>query len=135
MAGADPPTTRPDDGAFRLVSAGLAAGRIVIGIALAIAPRAALRALGFARPTATAVAVSRLAGGRDIVLGVAAAAAVDNPERLRAATLANAAVDAGDALTFAASLDDAETRRAALRGLAAAVPAALAGAWVAWRLR
>jgi hypothetical protein len=135
MAGADPPITRPDDGALRLVSTGLAFGRILIGIALALAPRAALGALGFARPTAATIAVSRLAGGRDIVLGVAAVAAAENPGRLRAASLANAAVDAGDALTFAASLDDPATRSAALRGLGAAVPAALAGAWVVWRLR
>jgi len=111
-------------------------GRIAIGAALALAPRRALSVLGFTDISATAVAASRLAGGRDMVLGAVMMAAVDDPDRLRAASLANAAVDAGDAATFLAALAHGdEVRTAALRGLAAAVPAVLAGLWVAARLR
>jgi hypothetical protein len=123
----------PDVRALTLVS-GL--GRIAIGAALALAPERALSALGFRDLSATAVAASRLAGGRDMVLGAVMMAAVDDPDRLRAASLANAAVDAGDAATFLAALAQGdEVRTAALRGLAAAVPATLAGLWVAARLR
>ncbi len=111
-------------------------GRMAIGAALALAPERALSALGFRDLSATAIAASRLAGGRDMVLGAVMMAAVDDPDRLRAASLANAAVDAGDAATFAAALAHGdEVRTAALRGLAAAVPAAVAGLWVAARLR
>jgi hypothetical protein len=109
-------------------------GRIAIGVGLAAAPQLALRTLGFRRPSSTTVAVSRLAGGRDLVLGALTLAAMGDRERLRTATLAAAAVDGGDALTFAACLGDSETRRAAMRGLSAAVPATVAGLWAARRL-
>jgi hypothetical protein len=111
-------------------------GRMAIGAALALAPERALSALGFTDVSPTAVAASRLAGGRDLVLGAVMMAAIDDPDRLRAASIANAAVDAGDAATFAAALaHDDGLRTAALRGLAAAVPATIAGLWVAVRLR
>lgn len=133
MAGAAEFPTEGRGGVPRAVAAASAAGRIAIGLGLALAPAPALRTLGFPEPSPVTVAVSRLAGGRDIVLGAMTIAALGDPGRLRAASLANAAVDAGDALTFAASLGDPETRQAALRGLGAAVPATLAGLWVAWR--
>ena len=125
----------PADPLIRVVAAASGLGRIAIGVGLAAAPRFALRTLGFADPSATTIAVSRLAGGRDIVIGALTIAALDDPPRLRSANLASAAVDAGDTLTFAASLSEPETRKAALRGLGAAVPATLAGLWLARRLR
>ncbi len=109
-------------------------GRIAIGLGLAFTPELAMRTLGFAQPSPATVTAARLAGGRDIVIGALTIAALDDPARLRTATLAAAAVDAGDALTFAAALGEPETQRAALRGLAAALPATLAGLWAAWRL-
>ena len=112
-----------------------ALGRIAIGTGLAIAPARALGALGFDDVSPTTVTVARIAGGRDIVLGAVTLLAVDDPDRLRAASLANAAVDGGDAATFAAALAMGdELRTGAVRGLAAAVPATLASLWVARRL-
>jgi hypothetical protein len=111
-------------------------GRMAIGAALALAPERALSALGFTDVSPTAVAASRLAGGRDLVLGAVMMAAIDDPDRLRTSSIANAAVDAGDAATFLAALARGdELRTAAVRGLAAAVPATIAGIWVAARLR
>jgi hypothetical protein len=134
------PRTDPTPAAatdVRLLSAVLGAGRLAIGLGLAVSPRTTLKALGFSDHGTAAVAVARIAGGRDLVMGAATLLALGDAERLRAASLANAAADAGDALTFASVLasGDGDVRDAGLRGLAAAVPAALAGAWVATRLR
>ena len=126
-------TGLPGVRAFTLVSG---AGRIALGAAMMLAPRPALAGLGFSDVTDSTVAVARIAGGRDVALGVATLLARDDRERLRAASLANAAVDAGDASAFAAALasDEGGAARAGARGLALALPAALAGAWVARRL-
>ena len=67
------------------------------------------------------------------MLGLVTLAALEDPDRLRLATLANAAADAGDAVAFAFAMGSDE-RTAGSRGIAAALPAALAGIWVAWRL-
>ena len=89
--------------------------------------------LGFEEVSPATVAVSRIAGVRDFVLGVATLAAIDDRDRLRVATLANTAADAGDTLAFGVALGTSE-RRAAVLGLTAALPAALAGIWTSWRL-
>jgi hypothetical protein len=122
----------PDVRLLTLVS-GL--GRIAIGAGLALAPRRSLAALGFREDSAAVVAVSRIAGGRDIVMGALTLASLGDSGRLRRASLANAAVDAGDAATFVAVLLGEEgMRSSAIRGLVGAVPASLAGLWVARRL-
>ena len=108
-------------------------GRVVIGLGLLAAPERSGRMLGFEEVNAATVAVSRVAGVRDFVLGIATLAALDDRDRLRAATLANAAADAGDTLAFGVALGTSE-RRAAVLGLTAALPAALAGFWTSWRL-
>ena len=108
-------------------------GRVVIGLGLLAAPERSARMLGFEEVNAATVSVSRIAGVRDFVLGVATIAALDDRDRLRAATLANAAADAGDTLAFGVALGTSE-RRAAVLGLTAALPAALAGIWTSWRL-
>lgn len=120
----------PDVRAWSLASA---AGRIAIGIGLLAAPEPALRALGFSQVSPATVAVGRIAGVRDLVLGAVTLAAKRDPGRLRTATLANAVADTGDALAFGAALGTAE-RQAGARGIAAALPAAVAGAWIAHRL-
>jgi hypothetical protein len=108
-------------------------GRVAIGVGMLAAPRPALRALGFAEVSAATTAVSRIAGIRDLVLGVVTLAALDDRERLRAATLANAAADAGDTVAFGLAFGAGE-RGAGARGLAAALPATVAGLWTVWRL-
>jgi hypothetical protein len=98
-----------------------------------VAPDRALRALGFSEVTPTTTAVTRLAGIRDFVLGAVTLGAIGDRERLLSATVANATADAGDSAAFALALR-AGQREAAVRGLAAALPATLAGIWVARRL-
>jgi hypothetical protein len=113
------------------VASGL--GRVAFGVAMLAAPEPALRALGFREVSPATVTVSRIAGIRDLVLGVVTISALERRKRLRRATLANAVADAGDTLAFGLALGT-EDRDAGLRGLSAALPAAIAGAWTAWRL-
>lgn len=108
-------------------------GRIAFGVGMLGAPEWALRALGFTDASPATVAVTRLAGVRDLVLGLVTVAALDDRDRLRRATVANAVADAGDTLAFGMALRTPE-RDAGLRGLAAALPAASVGIWTAWRL-
>jgi hypothetical protein len=124
-------TIDPPDVRGWSVASGL--GRVAIGLGLLAAPEHAARALGFEQVNTATVAVSRIAGVRDFVLGISTLAALDDRDRLRAATLANAAADAGDTLAFAAALGTSERRAAAL-GLGAALPATVAGVWALWRL-
>ncbi len=110
----------------------IAAGRVAIGIGALLATRPALRALGFAAPDSAGVALARIAGGRDVALGLLTLAAREEPARLRAAALASALVDGGDAIVFGLAAQDPESRQAGLRGQASGGAAALAGIW-AWR--
>jgi hypothetical protein len=113
------------------VASGL--GRVAFGIAMLTAPEWALRALGFTEVTPATVAVTRLAGVRDFVLGGVTLGALGDRDRLLSATIANASADAGDTAAFALALGAGE-RSAAVRGLAAALPATIAGIWTAKRL-
>jgi hypothetical protein len=113
------------------VASGL--GRVALGISMLAAPEPALRALGFKQITPATVIVTRVAGIRDLVLGAVTLGALDDRHRLRAATVANAAADAGDTLAFTGALGTGEWD-AGVRGLAAALPALVAGVWTTWRL-
>jgi hypothetical protein len=108
-------------------------GRIAFGVGMIAAPERALRALGFADVNPATVAVTRVAGVRDLVLGLVTVSGLDDPDRLRRATLANAIADAGDTLAFSLTLRTSE-REAGVRGFAVALPAAAAGIWTRWRL-
>ncbi len=110
----------------------IAAGRIGIGVGALLAPRPALRALGFPPTGAEADSLARIAGSRDIALGLLAFAAREDREALRATALVAAAVDAADALAFALARRDPRLRRAGISGVLSGSAAAVAGAW-AWR--
>ena len=123
---------------MRAVAGGLALGRVGLGLTLLVAPRLALERLGFRGVSPSTEAVARLAGARDLIIGAQGCAALlaRDPSRLRRASLAAAAADAGDAAVFASSLAAGDETAAAGRiGAAAALPAALAGLWVALRAR
>ncbi len=116
-----------------LVAAGLAGGRIAIGAGIWIAPETTLGALGFGgKPDARALALARLAGTRDLLLGAWMASSMGSRERLQPAAAAVTACDAGDALTFA--LLGSSDRRASILGALGAGSATLAGAWLTRRL-
>src|ERR1700709_115441 len=91
---------RRSDPLARQAVLGIAAGRIAIGVGAMFVTGPALRALGFAEIDAAGTALGRIAGGRDIALGLLALAARDDRKALRAAALAGAAVDAADAVSF-----------------------------------
>jgi hypothetical protein len=80
--------SKPD---VRALSIGSAVGRLAIGMGLFAVPRRALSALGFGEVDEAGLTLARLAGARDVVLGIATLLALDNGDRLRAASLANAA--------------------------------------------
>jgi hypothetical protein len=97
------------------------------------APELSLRALGFSEVSPATKTVARIAGIRDLVLAGVTWGALGDRERLLRATVANATADAGDASAFVLAFGQGE-RDAGLRGLAAALPAAVAGIWVARQL-
>jgi hypothetical protein len=119
----------------RALSIGSALGRLAIGVGIFAAPRTALSALGFREVGETGLTLARLAGARDVVLAVVTLDALDDRNRLRAASVANAAADGADALNFALALRRTPRDPGARRGIAAALPATAAGLWVLWRLR
>lgn len=116
----------------RQAALAIAAGRIAIGVGAVFATRPALKALGFAEVDAAGTALGRIAGGRDIALGLLALAARDDRKALRIAVLAGAAVDASDAVSFGVAARDPIARRAGLGGVVSGSAAALVGTW-AWR--
>jgi hypothetical protein len=122
----------------RLAAIGLAAGRLAIGAGIWLAPRRSWKALGFEdhQPQGPALVLGRLAASRDLALGAWTLAALQDPERLRRVVATVAVVDGADSLAFALALREGpELRQAAIRGLVAAIPATLVGAWAASRFR
>lgn len=133
MAGTLQPS--PPDPLARQAATAIAVARVGIGIGALALTRPALRFLGFADPAGASVALARLAGGRDIALGVHGLLVRNDAARLREATLLGAAVDAGDAGAFAAALLSRDgIDRTAWMNLPIAGSAVVAGAWVASRL-
>ncbi len=118
----------------RSLSIPLGLGRVALGVSMLAAPRWMLSTQGFSELTPATLAVTRLAGIRDIVMGAQMLAALDDERALRRAHLWCAATDAGDASVFAAMLAGGTETRAARTGLAAAGPASVVGFWAASRL-
>jgi hypothetical protein len=110
----------------------IAAGRTAIGVGVLLATRPALGGLGFAGTDVSSRALARLAGSRDIAVGLLTIAARDDADALRNAALLSLAVDASDAVSLGIAGRDPGARAAGLRGIASGGTAALAGAW-AWR--
>ena len=93
-----------------------------------------MKLLGFGDPTPDTVAIARIAGTRDLILGAWQLTAIGDDRELARASAAVAACDAGDALAFGL-LFASGNRVAGLRGLAAAAPATAAGVALVASLR
>jgi hypothetical protein len=126
--------SRKPDPLARAAVLGIAAGRIGIGVGAMLATRPALKALGFEASDTSARALARIAGGRDIAIGLLTFAVRDDREALREATAAAAAVDLGDAVCFAIAGRDPAAGRAAVQGVLSGGAAAAVGAWALRRL-
>ena len=131
----DPPIEDEIDPLGRAAATAIAVARIGIGIGAFAFTRPALGALGFDRPDGRSVALARLAGGRDVALGIHALAVRDDRARLREAATIATAVDAGDMIAFGAALAGRDGIDAtALKNIPITVAAVVAGAWVTSRL-
>jgi hypothetical protein len=115
---------------------GLAVGRLALGAGIWVAPRPALRTLGFDPDEPQALTLGRLTGTRDLATGALAVAALRDARETRRVALLNAAIDAGDAAAFALALREhgPAAARGATVGVPAALAASLAGALLASRL-
>jgi hypothetical protein len=110
----------------------LGTGRVALGIGVLLATRPTLKLLGFGETDGPGTALAKLAGGRDLALGLFTLAVRDDRAALRTMTLAAALLDGVDAVALGLSARQPDTRRAGLGGLVSGGGAALAGAW-AWR--
>jgi hypothetical protein len=125
---------RKPDPLARTAVLGVAAGRIAIGVGAMLATRPALKVLGFDSSDTSARALARIAGGRDIAIGLLTFAARDDREALREVTAVAAAVDLGDTISFAIAGRDPAAGRAAVQGVLSGGAAAAIGAWAHRRL-
>ena len=83
-----------EDALARTGALAIALGRIALGLTIVAFTRRALAGLGFAEPSPGALALARLAGGRDVAMGLQALSVADDPEALKRATAIGAGVDA-----------------------------------------
>jgi hypothetical protein len=112
----------------------MAGCRVGIGAASFLATGPALRAAGLGEANATARAVGKVAGGRDLALGLLTFAARDDRQMLRTVALAAALLDAADAAAFSFAAAEPETRTGGALGVLAGGGAALLGFWAFRRL-
>lgn len=126
------PRGRKADPLGRQVALGLGGARTALGVGALFATRPTLKLLLFGETDGAGRALAKLAGGRDLTLGLMTLAARDDPATLRTLTLATALLDAADAFSLGLATRDGETRLAGLGGVASGGGAALAGLW-AWR--
>src|ERR1700761_4989975 len=125
---------RKPDPLARAAVLGIAGGRIAIGVGALLATRPALKVLGFEASDTSARALARIAGGRDIALGLLTFAARGDRARLREAAAGATAVDLGDAICFGIAGRDPAAGRAAVQGILSGGAAAAIGAWAFRRL-
>jgi hypothetical protein len=125
---------RKPDPLARTAVLGIAAGRIAIGVGALFGTRPALKVLGFEASDTSARALARIAGGRDIAIGLLTVAARDDREALRDVAAAAAACDLGDAICFGIAGRDPAAGRAAVQGVLSGGAGAAVGAWAVRRL-
>jgi hypothetical protein len=123
----------PDPLARRTALA-IGAGRIALGAAALFATSPTLRAMRLGETDAAGEALAKVAGGRDVAIGVVTLTAAGDPRRLRALTVLGAAVDAADAIAFGLAALRPERAAGKLGGVISGAGAAAAGAWAARRL-
>ena len=111
----------------RQAALALGAARTGLGIGALFATRPTLKALLFGETDGVGRALAKLAGGRDLALGLLTLAARDDAARLRTLTL-----DGADAFALGLASRNPDTRLAGLGGVASGGGAALAGLWT-WR--
>jgi hypothetical protein len=107
---------------------------MAIGVGALLATRPALKVLGFDSSDTSVRSLTRIAGGRDIALGLLTFAARDDRVALREVTAVAAAVDLGDAIVFGVAGRDPAAGRAAVQGILSGGAAAIVGAWALRRL-
>jgi hypothetical protein len=112
----------------------MAAGRVGIGTAALLATRPALKGLGLDQTNSSARILGRMAGARDLALAAAQISSIENPDRLRDATLTAVAADAADVAIFLAASRHPELRRASAMSAPLAFAAVVGGLWLADRL-
>src|SRR3954464_4154241 len=95
----------------------LGAGRTALGIGALFATRPTLKALLFGETDPVGRALAKLAGGRDLALGLATVAAKDDMEALRRLTLIGALFNMADAVSLGLASREPETRVAGLGGV------------------
>lgn len=118
----------------RDLATAMAALRVGIAAGALLAPAAFLRPLKGAEASADALTALRMAGGRDLAIGVGVLlAARRHSPALRSWLAAAAAADATDVYAFARDGAFPPLRRVA--AALAAAGAVAASAWIAWRLR
>ncbi len=127
------PRRKPDPTAYRLALA-LGAARTGLGVGALFVTGPTLKALLFGETDSVGRALAKLAGGRDLALGLLTLAARDDTAALRNLTLAAAILDAADAFSLGLAARDPDTRLAGLGGVASGGGAAIVGAWTAQRL-
>lgn len=126
------PRRRRIDSRGRQAALALGAVRTGLGVAALLLTRPTLKALLFGETDAVGRALAKLAGGRDLALGLLTLAVRDDREMLRTVVIGAAVLDGADAVSLGVAARDADTRLAALGGVASGGAAAIAGIW-AWR--
>lgn len=114
----------------RLLALWFARGRALVGLALVLAPRLAIR-LGIGHPTPTSTATVRMVGVRDLAIGLGSVAGIREGNHAPEWMGWGAAADGVDAVALLCTRG--LPARARCTGLAAAVAAAV-GMRLAWDL-
>jgi hypothetical protein len=126
------PRGRRIDPRGRQAALALGAARVGLGSGALFVTGPTLKALLFGETDAVGRALAKLAGGRDLALGLLTLAARDDARMLRTITLTAAVLDGGDAVSLGLAARDGDTRLAGLGGVASGGAAAIAGVW-AWQ--